>query len=88
MKAKTSLHALGRILQHSAKEVQRTFAMFEAPQVNASNTHLWCVLCNQVMLKHYFNRWEILQEVRVCFFTTKKIALVCVGIVTRKHVRI
>jgi hypothetical protein len=33
MKAKTSL--LGRILQHSAKEVQRAFDVFEAPQVDA-----------------------------------------------------
>jgi hypothetical protein len=39
MKAKTSLHALGRILQHLAKEVQRTFAMFEAPQINARLLH-------------------------------------------------
>jgi hypothetical protein len=36
MKAKTSLHALRRILQHSTKEVQKAFAMFEAPQVDAS----------------------------------------------------
>jgi hypothetical protein len=39
MKAKTSLHALGRILQHLAKEVQKVFAMFEAPQVDAKLFH-------------------------------------------------
>jgi hypothetical protein len=35
MKAKTSLHALGRILQHLAKEVHRAFGVFEALQVDA-----------------------------------------------------
>jgi hypothetical protein len=39
MKAKTGLHALGRILQHLAKEIQRAFAMFEAPQVDAKLFH-------------------------------------------------
>jgi hypothetical protein len=38
MKAKTGLHALGRILQHSAK-VQKTFAMFEAPQISVRFFH-------------------------------------------------
>jgi hypothetical protein len=39
MKAKIGLHALGRILQHSTKEVQRVFGVFEAPQVNARLLH-------------------------------------------------
>jgi len=36
MKAKIGLHALGKILQHLAKEVQRAFVMFEAPQVDVN----------------------------------------------------
>jgi hypothetical protein len=39
MKAKIGLHALGRILQSLAKEIKRTFAMFEAPQVSARLFH-------------------------------------------------
>jgi hypothetical protein len=39
MKAKTSLHAMGRILQHLAKEVQKAFVVFEAPQVDARLLH-------------------------------------------------
>jgi len=39
MKAKTGLHALGRILQHSAKEVHRAFVVFEAPQIDTRLLH-------------------------------------------------
>jgi hypothetical protein len=39
LRAKTGLHALGRSLQHLAKEVQRAFAMFEAPQVDVKLFH-------------------------------------------------
>jgi hypothetical protein len=39
MGAKIGLHALKKILQHSAKEVQRTFVVFEAPQIDARLFH-------------------------------------------------
>ncbi len=48
MRAKTGLHALRRSLQHLAKEVQRAFAMFEAPQVDVKLFHykvLWTLMC-------------------------------------------
>jgi len=65
MKVKIGLHALGRTLQHSSKEVKKTFVVFEASQVDVKLLHykvLWTLMCitllyfsNQVMLKHYFN---------------------------------
>jgi hypothetical protein len=39
LNGKTGMHALRRILQHLAKEVQRAFAMFEAPQVEVKHLH-------------------------------------------------
>jgi hypothetical protein len=39
MKAKIGLHALGRILQHLAKEVHRAFVVFEAHGIDARLLH-------------------------------------------------
>jgi len=39
MKAKIGLHALGRILQHLAEGVHRTFVVFEAHGVDAKLLH-------------------------------------------------